>query len=378
MTLPEPARTLWRKHQGAIKKLAENDEGVPRLMLGGGTMLAARWKHRVSTDINVLLPEHQNVVEGHTGGNADLAAATGGRASAEWEDRIKVTLREGALDICAAAPLMPGLERPEAIENGHETVLASAQILRGKLERHNEGLPRDAFDLISANKAEPRALQLAANGVSSINARLMVANLKARNDDMAKQAPIVLHGIAPGFSTDLNRLGHDAARAVEDNRYRHVRITLEPEAIVIERQTRYGEQKPERYDPRAVETALSESGMGAYLTSNHGVTERTAARGIETLFREGKHGVVFDSSHDRPGQELRKAAGRATKSSRGQRGDKSRAGRKGRIPDFPVTRSHPPASWPSAANSSICRTYRKTAGEESRRRSPVANRWMRP
>ena len=51
---------------------------------------------------------------------------------------------------------------------------------------------------------------------------------------------------------------------------------------------------------------------------------------------------------------------------------------KGRIPDFPVTRSHPPASWPSAANSSICRTYRKTAGEESRRRSPVANRWMRP
>ena len=52
--------------------------------------------------------------------------------------------------------------------------------------------------------------------------------------------------------------------------------------------------------------------------------------------------------------------------------------KKGRIPDFPVTRSHPPASWPSAANSSICRTYRKTAGEESRRRSPVANRWMRP
>ena len=50
----------------------------------------------------------------------------------------------------------------------------------------------------------------------------------------------------------------------------------------------------------------------------------------------------------------------------------------GRIPDFPVTRSHPPASWPSAANSSIYRTYRKTAGEESRRRSPVANRWMRP
>ena len=42
----------------------------------------------------------------------------------------------------------------------------------------------------------------------------------------------------------------------------------------------------------------------------------------------------------------------------------------GRIPDFPVTRSHPPASWPSAANSSICRTYRKTAGEQAGRLHP--------
>ena len=38
-----------------------------------------------------------------------------------------------------------------------------------------------------------------------------------------------------------------------------------------------------------------------------------------------------------------------------------------------------PASWPSAAlQFHLVQTYRKTAGEESRRRSPVANRWMRP
>lgn len=162
MTRPEPARTLWRKHQAAIKKLADNDEGVPQLMLDGGTMLAATWKHRVRSDIHVLLPEHQNVVEGHTGGSADLAAATGGLEGAQWENRIRVTLPEGSLDICAARPLMPGLERREPIENGYETV-------------------------------------------------------------------------APAFRTNLNRLGHDAARAVEDNPYQHVPIALEPDAIVIER-----------------------------------------------------------------------------------------------------------------------------------------------
>ena len=113
--------------------------------------------------------------------------------------------------------------------------------------------------------------------------------------------------------------------------------------------------------------------------------------------REGTRGPVRESStvlHDNgvarrrrtcrqsnAGQPFRLARkgfshGRSRQSSVGPEPNRDRG--EGRIPDFPVTRSHPPASWPSAANSSICRTYRKTAGEESRRRSPVANRWMRP
>ena len=77
--------------------------------------------------------------------------------------------------------------------------------------------------------------------------------------------------------------------------------------------------------------------------------------------------------------QRRNLRGTSRQDSRHRSGASGRGGScTGRIPDFPVTRSHPPASWPSAANSSICRTYRKTAGEESRRRSPVANRWMRP
>ena len=91
----------------------------------------------------------------------------------------------------------------------------------------------------------------------------------------------------------------------------------------------------------------------------------------ELIERLGKDGIVVDD----PGMSIRQLAVRYG----AETDDVLLSVLQGRIPDFPVTRSHPSASWrPSAANSSICRTYRKTAGEESRRRSPVANRWMRP
>ena len=99
----------------------------------------------------------------------------------------------------------------------------------------------------------------------------------------------------------------------------------------------------------------------------------TNDRGRELGWRSG-----FRSFRVRPGLHSRRPAGRAAHDAAGRRDLLVPGAASGRIPDFPVTRSHPPASWPSAANSSICRTYRKTAGEESRRRSPVANRWMRP
>ena len=100
---------------------------------------------------------------------------------------------------------------------------------------------------------------------------------------------------------------------------------------------------------------------------------RRGAPGIVQLGEIGRQGHVVELAPVEPGVEPPKRPGVGPS---GVRADSAEP--IWRIPDFPVTRSHPPASWPSAANSSICRTYRKTAGEESRRRSPVANRWMRP
>ena len=112
----------------------------------------------------------------------------------------------------------------------------------------------------------------------------------------------------------------------------------------------------------AAESRAIGYGGDAVVSSATGLARETIRKGRREISRD-----------EAPTDRIRRPGGGRPRIQQDQPGIQA-----GRIPDFPVTRSHPPASWPSAANSSICRTYRKTAGEESRRRSPVANRWMRP
>ena len=63
-------------------------------------------------------------------------------------------------------PELPGCEQQVEVDGRPETVLTTAQILRGKLTRIERGLPRDAFDLITATRADPIALEIAVNSLS--------------------------------------------------------------------------------------------------------------------------------------------------------------------------------------------------------------------
>lgn len=105
-----------------------------------------------------------------------------------------------------SSPILPGLEKETELEERTKTVLATAQILRGKLNRSDEGLARDAFDLISAAKADRRALQHAINALNDRQMLIICDNLISTNDDMAKSAADALHGTTSEFETDQGRL----------------------------------------------------------------------------------------------------------------------------------------------------------------------------
>ncbi len=55
LTLTEPASSLWRAIRGPLAALRQRYEEKPeRWQMGGGSVLAAQWKHRRSTDIDLI------------------------------------------------------------------------------------------------------------------------------------------------------------------------------------------------------------------------------------------------------------------------------------------------------------------------------------
>ena len=312
MKLPEPARTLWTRHREAIEHIASTPGAESRIMLGGGTLLAARWKHRESTDIDVLLPDRDNLNDARENGPLDLAAATGGEHKESSRDRLKVELETGMLDVAAIKPQMPGLEERIDVEGRNETVLASAQILRGKFYRTDKGITRDAFDFAVAADKDPRALELAVNSLDMTETRIICHNLLASNDQMVDDASETLTGVPPEYQHHLKRIGDAAADAVLSHRYAQVRIRTTETGIRIETRTTNGNERTEDYAAGESVNTLTQSGIAAYLSANSTLQHVGLAMTLNGLNRVGWSGTVFDSDDSAPEQRLddtRKSAG---------------------------------------------------------------------
>ncbi len=58
LTLPEPGASLWRRTANALERALQQTEWpVECWTIGGGTILAQRWAHRASTDIDLTVAQ---------------------------------------------------------------------------------------------------------------------------------------------------------------------------------------------------------------------------------------------------------------------------------------------------------------------------------
>ena len=296
MTLREPAGTLWRKHREAIARIARAPGGESNVLLGGGAILAARWAHRRSTTIEVLLPERTALYDVGRGGTVDLERATGGEVVENDGWRIVLKVDEGKLDIAAIRPELPGLETITKVEGQAQAVLGNEQILRGKLNRTEEGIARDAFDFAVARRVDPRALEIAANSFSEGANRVIQHNLRTGNGDMAREAEAELEGVAPEHEECRQALAELGADAVAASRYKEVRIAVRQGRIHIATQAVAGTIRSETYDGRRPAEALRKAGMDAYLESNSNEPPGGVARELQERIRNGRDGTVLRAS----------------------------------------------------------------------------------
>ena len=103
--------------------------------LGGGTILAARSKHRITTDIDVRLPGRNTLIDLLQDNDRNIVNQLGGTPEAVVGGRVKIAFDRGFLHISA--------------------FLSSQQVLCGKLERVDQMLVRYVFDVLTADDEQP-------------------------------------------------------------------------------------------------------------------------------------------------------------------------------------------------------------------------------
>lgn len=274
LTFPAAAGGLWRRIGPAVREaLAETAGTRAPYAIGGGSVLAARWNHRDSWDIDLLVSPETPL--------GMLAAADNPRS--RFEARMRemggtpvfnrdiqlwtVIFDDGErkLDVWASRPLFRVGEQEWTIDGRPEILLSNAQILRGKLERSDEHPARDVFDFIEARDQDPGALEAAVNAVSRRLAESIAHKLHWAGPAIAAEARTSLRGVAEEPRVQPERLGNRGAKAVSGSIYASCRIETRDGAVVVRTETVAGRRTTRRMTARDVERQFEALGLNAYL-----------------------------------------------------------------------------------------------------------------
>ena len=283
----------------------------------------------MSTDIDLFLPDHDNVGWLRPGRQHDLARLTGGEFENDGPEHLSITWPNGhAMDVtCGKRPLM-GLEATEGLEGREETIEHNAQIIAGKLSRTSRHVTRDAFDIICCAKADGPALQLAINSYPRTTQRTAIDELRSANHDFAAVAYDDLSGIAPEWETDLTTLGIDAARALEQHRYRQIEIVKDgPHLKVMTNCSRFGDQETVTSADNLT-TTLERTATRTQILADHGCDPRT----LKEVAQSPWNGKILDTRDDEPWRRSERALqeSRSTTRQAGRRQPDDQAGVRGK------------------------------------------------
>ena len=250
LTFPEPAAELLaRSHDILDRRLTPHTPGESGWAIGGGSALAARWKHRWSKDLDIIVgtgTEFARLTEAENPGLwREMRAA--GATTIESEGTLRFKFGERQIEILGDE-LTPGTgqERMELVCGDavvRAAMLSPAQILYSKLHHRGFGAPvRDLYDMAVAWQRARGALATAVNARPERLVRTAAWTWDAQNDDYRKDAEAELRDVPAEYKHIQESPGTHAAIAVTESRYRFMTIEVAPPAVVA----RYGSQKLER------------------------------------------------------------------------------------------------------------------------------------
>ena len=168
LALTEPARTLWRTIRGELARLRREHELRPESWkLGGGTILAARWRHRRSADIDLATSANWQIADlGQRASNVftEALGKLGGKLTGYRKGSIRMAFPEAKLHVYRVGPEPAAGHRVTTIDGEPFEALSTTQILEGKLlNRLSETPARDLYDVVVAGLKDRDGLEQAVN-----------------------------------------------------------------------------------------------------------------------------------------------------------------------------------------------------------------------
>lgn len=285
LTLPEPAATLWRRTANALERaLQQTERPAERWTIGGGTILAQRWGHRASTDIDLTVAQGTGIeaLSQRLGGSlqADMKGL-GATKIATGETRHRVEFRDGSIDIAELDPRPAGGSTKATIDGHEVNVKSTTQILRGKLERalRQESPVRDLFDIAVAHHADPEALAEAANMLGPEQVRQVQNHWRLNRHSLEQEAKEKLTEVAEEYRAERRDPVERARERLEDARYLAVRIRTTAEGLTIETRTSGRPPRTIRAGFGKVPETLERTGMREFL-------KRHVAKGFNTVIEK--------------------------------------------------------------------------------------------
>ena len=302
LELPEPARILWLRTRGVIKPaLAALAAGKTAYRLGGGTILAARWGHRESTDLDVTTETNAKLIRlaaDDPGGFVGKMERLGGTHEYDEDaDRHVVTFGKNKVEIWAKSPLFGSGQTELQIAGERETVLSNAQILRGKLERTHDMVVRDVYDLAMAAETDPGSLEAAVNALPRMRMRAICGDWKLKERWLALHGEHQLKGISGRERRKLPQLGKRAGGAVEAALYDELEVRAAGGTMLLTTGTALRGRQVTEIPVAAAEQEFERRGVNEHLSRKEATgrelveaAEYARATGMseKLLFREEK------------------------------------------------------------------------------------------
>lgn len=254
-------RPAFREH---IRPHTKDGKGE---QLGGGSILNARWHHRLSRDLDVHL-QLSTMEDARALLDRAAAAAGGYRIEHPRFPRIEFERnKDNHVDVSVSAP-KPGHDEKTAIVDGEETiVLSTAQIMTGKLGGRGPRAPvRDLVDIAVCRIADPEALEVAVNSLDeeTLNGILKIYKETRK---VYEQATEELEDVPATLQPVVANPTAYATNAILESKYQRFEIHTRNGAARIQTTTIDGTRTRSYTTAEELRDGMERDGINSFLTA---------------------------------------------------------------------------------------------------------------